>query len=71
MKPLPGDPGLPPGVTDRQIAEEGTHDLERCVGCGKLRFAAALDENGFCECAKQNEPDADMGRMEHDDKGDN
>jgi hypothetical protein len=48
MKPLPGDPGLPPGVTDRQIAEEGTHDLERCAGCGALFFAAVLDDNMHC-----------------------
>jgi hypothetical protein len=69
MKPLPGDPGLPPGVTDRQIAEEGTHDLERCAGCGALFLAAVLDDNMHCPfCA---EPDADMGRMEHDDRGDN
>lgn len=69
MRPLPGDPSLPPGVSDRMIAEEGTHDLQRCEQCGRLKFAAQLDENGLClRCA---EPDADMGRMEHDDQGDN
>ncbi len=103
---LPGDPFLPPGVTERMIAEEGTHDLQRCEQCGKLKFAeqldedagdlaycngcgrlkhaATLDSDGYCpRCLheddqaeadrsepKETEPDADMGRMEHDDRGD-
>lgn len=69
---MSADSFLPPGVTDRQIAEHGTHDLERCAGCGKFKFAAQLDENRLCPfCAVCAEPDADMGRMEHDDRGDN
>ena len=50
---------LPPGVTDRTIAEEGTHDLERCARCGKLKFAAALDENRLCNfCAEPEEAES-------------
>lgn len=56
---MSADGQLPPGVTDRQIAEEGTHDLERCAQCGKLKFAAALDENRLCAvCAEPQTLDA-------------
>lgn len=59
MNSLPGDPNLPPGVSDRRIAEEGTHDLDRCAGCGALFYAAILDENRncqFCREPQENEP---------------
>jgi hypothetical protein len=67
------DGALPPGVTDRTIAEQGTHDLARCAGCGALFFAAMLGMDGFCWfCAEPGgEPDADLNRIEHDDRGDN
>lgn len=42
------DGALPPGVTDRQIAEEATHDFERCAQCGALFFITRLDKDGLC-----------------------
>lgn len=56
---MSADGFLPPGVTERQIAEEGTHDLARCAGCGKLKFAAVLDENRLCHfCVEPEESES-------------
>ena len=45
---------LPPGVSDRDIGEQGTHDLQRCAECGGLFFADTLDENGVCRFCREN-----------------
>ena len=45
MNNLPGDPGLPPGVTSKDIDERfGDPESERCIVCG----AVADLEGGRC-----------------------
>jgi hypothetical protein len=46
MNPLPGNPDLPPGVTERDVERD---DWVFCHGCGRDVEKDKMDVSGLCE----------------------
>jgi CRISPR/Cas system-associated protein Cas10 (large subunit of type III CRISPR-Cas system) len=67
---------MPPGVSNQDVDPDDPK-LIPCEHCGNPVTGPELDEEGLCKKCRfeaettREEMDADMGRMEHDDRGDN